>query len=102
MARARLISGYRLSASQRQQVLAAFVHRWTFENAKQTYGGRCPACVQQRQRGGAPEVDGTPWHEFHVPLISDEQWLREHAFYIRKDGQLDARRAHCEPISRPG
>ena len=40
----RLVRGDRLSTAQRRHVLAAFVHRWTFENARQTYRGRCPAC----------------------------------------------------------
>jgi hypothetical protein len=25
-------------------------------------------------------------------------WANNHAFYIRKDGKLDERRRHCEPV----
>ncbi len=28
---------------------------------------------------------------------SDEEWLRKHAFYVRKDGHLASRPSHCEP-----
>jgi len=91
-----LARGDRLTAALRRQVLAAFVHRWTHENAKQTYNGRCPACVQQRQCGGDMVVDGKPWHEYHVPLVTDQEWLREHAFHVTVNGRLSARHKHCE------
>lgn len=92
-----LMRGDRLTAAVRKQVLAAFVHRWTHENAKQTYGGGCPACIQHRQCGGSVSVDGKPWHEYHVPLVTDQEWLREHAFYVTAAGGLSARHNHCEP-----
>ena len=28
---------------------------------------------------------------------SDVEWLQDHAFYVRKDGELDNRYHHCEP-----
>ena len=90
--------GNKLTVAQRQQVLAAFVHRWTFENARQSYKGQCPGRVQQRQCGGAMVVQGTPLHLYHRPLVSDEQWLAEHAFYVTKDGRLAARPSRCEPV----
>ncbi len=93
----KLVRGDRLTTAQRRQVLSAFAHRWTHENAQQTYGGRCPACVQQRQCDGNMVVNGKPWHEQHVPLTTDEQWLRDHAFYITTAGRLSARHRHCEP-----
>jgi len=93
----KLVRGDRLTAALRRPVLAAFVHRWTHENAKQSYGGQCPACVQQRQCGGSMTVDGKPWHEYHLPLVTDAQWLRDHAFYITAKGTLSARHKHCEP-----
>jgi hypothetical protein len=99
-----LIKGTDLNASQRQQVLAAFVHRHTHENARQTYQGRCPACVQQAQCGGNMEAerDGVviPWHEYHVPLKTDEEWLAVYAFEFVKDGsRLSSRRTSCVPTN---
>ena len=93
----KLVRGDRLTAIQRHHVQAVFVHRWTHENARQTYSGRCPACVQQRQCGGNMEINDKPWHEHHVPLVTDEQWLREHAFHVTAKGRLSARHDHCEP-----
>lgn len=82
-----LITGSKLNPRQRSQVLFAFVHRWTHENSRQSYGGRCPACVQSG-------LD----HAYHAPIISDEQWLNEHAFHFVKDGsRLSARHSACEP-----
>lgn len=96
---AQLILGGDLNAVQRRQVLAAFVHRWTHGNARQSYQGRSPACVQQRQCNGATVVNGIPWHQYHKPLVSDEQWLGEHAFYFKVDGALASRPSHCEPMA---
>jgi hypothetical protein len=89
----KLVRGDRLTASVRKAVLASFVHRWTHENAHQSYGGRCPACVQHRQCGGNSE----PRHDYHVPLVTDEEWLRDHAFYVTTRGTLSAHHNHCEP-----
>jgi len=93
----KLVRGDRLTAAVRKHVLAAFVHRWTHDNARQTYNGRCPACVQQRQCGGNMTVEGKPWHECHVALVTDDEWLREHAFYVTTTGTLSARHRRCEP-----
>ena len=92
-----LIKGSDLNPRQRELVLNQFVHRWTHENANQTYGGECPACAQQRQCGGAMEVDGHPWHEHHLPLMSDDAWVRDHAFYFVKDGSRLMEKRHAEP-----
>lgn len=89
----------------RQQVLRQFVHRWTHENAKQTYGGKCPGC-EQATRGGCiitgqketlKKWTREEWHAYHTPLTTDADWLASHAFYVNKDGTLDSRRNHCEP-----
>jgi hypothetical protein len=37
------------------------------------------------------------WHAYHVSLVSDAQWLADHAFYVNKDGTLSERYNHCEP-----
>lgn len=101
-----LITGDQLNDQQRRQVLAAYVHRWTHENAKQTYQGRCPACVQS---GGDHEVVLPPgqagagevrkrWHDQHLPMVSDREWLAAHAFHFVKDGsRLHGRYQHAEP-----
>ena len=28
---------------------------------------------------------------------SDDAWLKAHAFYVKRNGELDARYKHCEP-----
>lgn len=95
-----LIRGDKLNGNQRRLVLARFVHRHTHENARQTYGGRCPACVQQRQCGGAmmlATADGRviPWHEYHAPLQTDDEWLAGHAFHFVKDGTRPSEQHRC-------
>lgn len=109
-----LIRGDRLNADQRAQVLRAFVHRHTTENARQTYGGRCPNCAQSvrngvvvtgSKRGPVPLQVRTEaeWHAYHTSkgadLISDEEWLRRHAFHFIADGsRLNARKHYAEPV----
>lgn len=43
------------------------------------------------------KVKGQPWHKYHVPLTTDEQWLQRHAFYVTAKGKLSVRHRHCEP-----
>jgi len=93
-----LIVGSKLTPRQREEVLRCFVHRWTHENARQTYGGQCPGCAQ-RSGSGTVIVDGreVAWHDYHRPLQTDDEWLREHAFHVTKAGRLDRRHDHCVP-----
>lgn len=106
-----LIKGIDLTPQQRAHVLAAFVHRWTHENARQTYGGKCPACEQSRGtcRGVplmkvGPTQDLRPytreeWHAYHKPLISDAEWLAGYAFHFTNDGsRLHGRRRFAEYV----
>ena len=79
--------GSSLLSSTRADVLRRFVHRWTHENAKQTYGGRCPACEQSTNAAMSREA----WHAYHAPMVSDTEWLAAHSFVTRKDGSLDNR-----------
>lgn len=81
----RIIRGDRLSAPLRAEVLARYVHRWTHENARQSYRGECPACAQ------SPDRPREAWHAYHLPLISDQEWLRAHAFRVTKSQRLDQR-----------
>jgi len=98
-----LINGKNLTPKQRSLVLAAFVRRWTVENAEQSFGGRCPACVQQKACGGAMEVNGKPFHEHHLALTTDEAWINTHAFYFLNDGsRLMENRDHAEPAYEEG
>jgi hypothetical protein len=102
-----LIKGADLNPDQRRAVLAAFVHRWTHENAVQTYRGQCPGCVQS---GGNREIVipagqqaagevRKMWHDHHVPLTTDAEWLAAHAFHFTKDGlRLMGNRKHAEPV----
>jgi hypothetical protein len=100
-----LIKGSALNAHQRNLVLAAFVHRWTHENAAQTYGGKCPACAQSSNPGTITLPDDSPtgsitlsWHDYHHKLTTDQEWLDAHAFHFTKDGKrLMANRRHAEP-----
>jgi hypothetical protein len=74
-----VIRGDKLPYRLQQQVLARFVYRWTTGNSQR----------ESAWRG----ISGKPT----IPLISDAQWLKEHAFHVTKAGQLDARHAHAEP-----
>lgn len=71
-----LVKGENLTADQIKQVKATFVYRLTVENG---YPQRNPCKAS-------------------VPAIRDAQWLREHAFYINRDGKLASKPRHCEPV----
>lgn len=76
-----MIRGDRLTAKQKDQVLAAFIYRWTIENRK--------SAEANFHHGG-----------FSFPKIepcTDAQWLTGHAFYFLKDGsRLNARKPYAE------
>lgn len=102
--------GDHLGPALRAEVLRRYVHRGTHENARQTYGGKCPKCAQATDprtgliitgdgRKGRPPLKRwtvAEWHKYHVPLISDAEWLKQHGFYVTKAGVLDARRKRAE------
>ena len=76
-----LIRGEDLSFQQRRLVLAAFSYRWTHENPNRRH-------VWSRVQAGPPSL----------PLQTDSQWLREHAFYFVRDGSRLSHRHHfCVP-----
>ncbi len=100
-----LITGAKLTPEQRKMVLGAFVLRWTRENSRQTYGGKCPGCVQSEP---FPKVTGSKgerrvweraeWHAYHRPITTDAEWLTSHAFHFTADGtRLSERHSHAEP-----
>jgi len=74
-----LVRGDQLKPETKQAVLQAFVYRWTYDNHRR----------EQAWKG----IEGQPT----IPLISDDQWLREHAFYVNRDGSLSNRHQHAEP-----
>ena len=92
----KLVKGTDLTPQQRQEVLGDFTNRWTFENSRKRYGERCIACFQQEKHGGDMVINGKPWHQVHVPLVSDEEWLRTHSFYISDNGHLAKSIDYCE------
>jgi hypothetical protein len=101
-----IIRGDKLPERLQREVLNMYVHRWTVENAKQTYRGNCPGCEQAKPFPyvcGEALPDGPhtytreQWHAYHVPLTTDVQWLKEHAFKVNKRGELDQRQGHALP-----
>jgi len=77
-----LIRGDRLTPQQRREVLGAFSMRWTIDNVNRVANW---ANVPQTER---PTID----------LCTDDEWLRDHAFYFVADGsRLDWRYFFCEP-----
>lgn len=74
-----LIKGIDLNPKQKQQVLATFVHRCTYENGLTMQSWKL--CKTNKQY-----------------MLSDNDWLAEHAFYFIKDGsRLSAKHKQCEP-----
>ena len=76
----RLIKGISLTEAQKAEVLRSFVYRHTIEH-KPDWIGTNPALYAT------------------ADIVRDEQWIRDHAFYIREDGRLaqGKRHEHCEP-----
>jgi len=75
----KLVRGDQLPSNLRREVLSAYVHRWTSDNPQRSSAWR--------------GIQGAPT----IPLVSDAQWLREHAFYVTDRGTLDKRKKHAEP-----
>jgi len=77
-----LIRGDQLNDHQRRYVLNAYIYRWTSDNPRreEVYSN---AAICQRPT---------------MPLVTDEEWLKDHAFHFTKDGKrLMANRRHAEP-----
>lgn len=88
------IRGDKLPSALRERVLNAFPYRWTTGNRQRLQAYQpCPLC-DIRNPAVAPTAEGH--NHPTIPLISDEQWLAEHAFWF-KDGQLDPRKRFAEP-----
>ena len=66
----RLIKGEHLTAKQVNEVKRRFVHRHTGEH----------------------------YYQYTPKLYeTDQEWIKNHAFYIRNDGKLSNQHNHCEP-----
>ena len=74
-----LIKGNQLNERQRAMVLAAFPYRWTNDNPRREEFWRA--------------ANSRPT----LPLVSDDQWLAEHAFHFTVSGEKLLRRKYCEP-----
>ena len=79
--RSKLVKGQDLTPEQVRAVKAAFTYRWTKENLVHV--------VSTYVRKGISVPTMLP--------VTDEQWLNDHAFYIRQDGTLADIPKHCEP-----
>jgi hypothetical protein len=93
---AKLIAGTDLTPEMRRQVENAFIYRWTYDNKRRTDVYHCDKCDVSKQ----PYVNekSSEGHQHPtVPLISDDQWIREHAFHFTNDGRLHPRQRHAEP-----
>lgn len=92
-----LIRGDHLTLAQRRLVLRAFIYRWTRENFDRVRAyGPCPECDIAN-----PAVQATAGKHRHptMPLDSDENWLRAHAFHFTQDGgRLMENRRYAEPV----
>ena len=74
------VKGDKLSAKVKQEILNAYIYRWTKENH-----ARAKAIYENL--GSIPTI----------PLISDAEWLATHAFKVNKDGTLTKSVRHAEP-----
>jgi hypothetical protein len=94
----KLVRGDQLTAEQARRVFDIYVFRWTSENPHRPLAfGRCPCCKTQ---GGMPEPtlrdqSRLLCRQYHpvIALQTDEAWLKEHAFWIEKNGEVARRSA---------
>jgi hypothetical protein len=92
----KLIRGDQLDQKQTKRVLEMFVFRWTAENPHRALAyGTCPCCKTQ---GGLPEPtlqdqSRLMCRQYHpvIALQSDDEWLKEHAFWIETNGEVARR-----------
>lgn len=92
-----LIAGTQLDSRQRQQVLAAFIYRWTSGNTRRTHVWKCTLCDIKTPYENSTTANGHTHPT--IPLQTDEQWISAHAFYVNKNGQWSKKPDYCEPIS---
>jgi hypothetical protein len=93
----RIVRGDKLHPDARKEALSRYVHRWTHENSKQNYGGKCPACVQGASHAAKNGMSQEQWHNHHDPMTSDHEWMKSHAFHVKKNGMLSNKHHNAEP-----
>jgi hypothetical protein len=92
----KLVRGDRLTTKQRREALAAFIYRWTKDNAQRVRAwGGCSKCDVRSPYVNPRSAEGHSHPT--IPLVSDDEWLRQHAFYVTANGDLSQRHRHCEP-----
>lgn len=75
------VNGSKLTAATRAEVLNGYGYRLTVENEKR---------ARSWYAAGGMAMPT-------APLVTDSEWLASHAFHVKADGSLDARRRHAEP-----
>ena len=96
------IRGDELTLPQQAHVLSAFVYRWTYENARERYCGRCPACVQYEAGNETRLIHKRAMHEIHSHLLlRDSACLAKRTFRFIKDGSRLSLRANVEFVTPP-
>lgn len=85
-----LVAGTDLTPEMRKQVQRAFIYRWTYDNPRRAEVYHCDKCdVANDPFVNDKSAEG---HQHPtIPMISDDQWIREHAFYFTNDGRLATR-----------
>jgi hypothetical protein len=73
--------GHELHPSDQAHVLARYVHRFTREHK--------PAWARELRFNG---------HPYPVQFASDQEWLENTRFAVRKDGRLDRRARFCQSV----
>lgn len=91
----KLLRGDQLTPEMIKQVQDAFIYRWTTDNKRRGEVYHCDKCdVQQNPYVNETSAEG---HQHPtIPLQTDDQWLKEHAFYFTNAGRLQPRR-HAVP-----
>jgi len=93
-----LIRGADLTTQQRQQVLSAFIYRWTRDNPQRTRVYRCALCDIHQPYVNTQSSAGHTHPT--IPLITDTQWLARYAFdFIASGERLSARQRHAVPVA---
>jgi ssDNA-binding Zn-finger/Zn-ribbon topoisomerase 1 len=92
---AKLVRGDQLTPEMAKQVQDAFIYRWTSDNKRRGDVYHCDKCdVRHDPYVNTQSAEG---HQHPtIPLESDAEWLKGHAFYFTNAGKLQPRR-HAQP-----
>jgi hypothetical protein len=92
-----IVRGDKLPQRLQDEALRRYIYRWTTGNTQRGSSyGYCPHC---KTPGGKPSETNIACRQIHptIPLITDAEWLRTHAFHITKDGRFSEKHNHAEP-----